>query len=160
MSEKPKRSRVPPPPNFNLWKQIIEQVRLAWKLFSDARVPVVLKAIPFIALAYVLSPIDLIPDFLLGLGWLDDGSLLMLALVLFINLAPRDVVDEHLHALRFGEPMRVRRDKEGMVIDVKAEPAEDDGDYEAVEDSEEPLSDEEAARWASENGSRRAGRRS
>lgn len=160
MPEKPKRSRVPPPTDFNLWKQIIEQARLAWKLFSDVRVPVALKAIPFIAVAYVLSPIDLVPDFLIGLGWLDDGSLLMLALVLFINLAPRDVVDEHLRALRLGQPMRVRREKEGMVIDVKAEPAEDDGDYEAEEESDEPLSEEEAARWTAEEGNHRTGRRS
>jgi uncharacterized membrane protein YkvA (DUF1232 family) len=159
MPEKVKRSRVPPPPNFNVWKQTIEQVRLAWKLFTDVRVSIALKAIPFIAMAYVLSPIDLIPDFLLGLGWLDDGSLLLLALVLFINLAPREIVDEHLHTLRFGQPMRVSRDKEGMVIDVKAEPTEDGSDLGMDEDSES-LSDEDAARWAAEENHRRAGRRS
>jgi uncharacterized membrane protein YkvA (DUF1232 family) len=160
MPEKAKRSRIPPPTNFNLWKQIIEQVRLSWKLFFDVRVSVALKVIPFVAVAYVLSPIDLLPDFLIGLGWLDDGSLLMLALVMFINLAPRDVVDEHLRTLRLGQPMRVRRDKEGMIIDVKAEPSEDESDLDMDEEADMPLDDEDAARWAAEEGNHRTGRRS
>lgn len=158
MPEKAKRSRVPPPTDFNLWKQIIEQLRLAWKLFSDVRVPVALKVIPFVALAYVLSPIDLLPDFLIGLGWLDDGSLLMLALVLFINLAPREIVDEHLRTLRLGQPMRVRRDDEGMIIDVKAEPPGEDAESADLDLDEDP--DADAAYWAEEEDQRRSGRRS
>jgi len=75
------------------------QVRLAWRLFWDQRVPVWTKLIPPIALGYVLFPIDIIPDVAVGLGQLDDVAVLLLGLKLFIELAPPDVVREHLRAL-------------------------------------------------------------
>jgi uncharacterized membrane protein YkvA (DUF1232 family) len=75
------------------------QVRLAWRLFWDQRVPLWTKLIPPIALGYVLFPIDIIPDVAVGLGQLDDVAVLLLGLKLFIELAPPDVVREHLRAL-------------------------------------------------------------
>src|SRR5690349_12771117 len=48
--------------------QLIEQVRLSWALLLDSRVPWVLKLIPLGAVAYVISPIDLIPDIIPILG--------------------------------------------------------------------------------------------
>lgn len=75
------------------------QVRLAWRLFWDQRVPMWTKLIPPIALGYVLFPIDIIPDVAVGLGQLDDVAVLLLGLKLFIELAPPDVVREHLRAL-------------------------------------------------------------
>ena len=75
------------------------QVRLAWRLFLDQRVPLWSKVIPPAALAYVISPVDLIPDVVIGLGQLDDIAVVLLGLKLFIELAPPDVVREHLRAL-------------------------------------------------------------
>jgi uncharacterized membrane protein YkvA (DUF1232 family) len=75
------------------------QVHLAWRLFLDQRVPLWSKVIPPAALAYVLFPLDLIPDVALGLGQLDDAAVVLLGLKLFIDLAPPDVVREHLRAL-------------------------------------------------------------
>ena len=75
------------------------QIRLAWRLFWDQRVPVWTKLIPPVALGYVLFPVDIIPDVALGLGQLDDLAVLLLGLKLFIELAPPDVVREHLRAL-------------------------------------------------------------
>jgi len=83
-----------------VWLQdAARQVRLAWRLFWDQRVPVWTKLIPPIALGYVLFPIDIIPDVAVGLGQLDDVAVLLLGLKLFIELAPPDVVREHLRAL-------------------------------------------------------------
>ena len=64
----------------------------------------VLKAIvPVLAALYVLSPVDLIPDFLIGLGQVDDlgvlGLLTLAAVALIRRLAPRSVVEEHLAAM-------------------------------------------------------------
>ena len=73
----------------------IQQVRLAWALIRDQRVPLMLKAIPLIALIYVISPLDLIPDFIPVLGQLDDAGIAMLAISLFNALAPAEVVAEH-----------------------------------------------------------------
>ena len=76
------------------------QAQLAWRLFWDQRMPGWTKVIPVGALAYVISPVDFIPAALApGLGALDDFAVLLLGLKLFIELAPPDVVREHLRAL-------------------------------------------------------------
>ncbi len=75
------------------------QARLAWQLFWDNRVPTWTKLIPPAALIYVISPVDLIPDVALGLGQLDDIAVLLLGIKLFIELAPPEVVREHLREL-------------------------------------------------------------
>jgi uncharacterized membrane protein YkvA (DUF1232 family) len=98
------RRPVPTEPNDTnailAWVQeAARQVRLAWRLFWDQRVPVWTKLIPPIALGYVLVPIDLVPDVALGLGQLDDLAVVLLGLKLFIELSPPDVVREHLRAL-------------------------------------------------------------
>jgi len=52
------------------------------------------------ALLYVLSPVDLVPGFLVPvLGQLDDATLLMLATYLFIRWSPPEVVAEHMASL-------------------------------------------------------------
>ncbi len=75
------------------------QARLAWRLFWDQRVPLWTKLIPPAALTYVLFPVDIIPDVALGLGQLDDLAVLLIGIKLFIELAPPDVVRDHLRAL-------------------------------------------------------------
>ncbi len=80
-------------------RDAVRQVRLAWRLFWDRRVPLWTKIIPSAVLAYIVSPIDFIPDPGLGLGQLDDVAIALLGLKLFIELAPPDVVREHLIAL-------------------------------------------------------------
>jgi uncharacterized membrane protein YkvA (DUF1232 family) len=85
---------------FISWaKELIRQLRLAWRLLKDRRVPWALKLIPPAALIYILSPIDILPDLGLGLGQLDDIAIVLLSLKLFIELAPVEVVREHLRAL-------------------------------------------------------------
>ena len=61
---------------------------------KDRRVPVLTKVIIGIVIAYALSPIDLIPDFIPFLGYLDDIILLPLGIWLSIKLLPKDVWEE------------------------------------------------------------------
>lgn len=110
---------------FISWvKELIRQLRLAWRLFKDRRVPWPIKLIPPAALIYVLAPIDIIPDLGLGLGQLDDLAIVLLSLKLFIELAPPEVVREHLRAL--GAKISEWTAKEPEVIEgefeVKEEP--------------------------------------
>lgn len=100
-------------------KDVVRQVRLAWRLFWDRRVPLWTKIIPPAVLAYVVSPIDFIPDPGLGLGQLDDIAVVLLGIKLFIELAPPDVVREHLIALgaRLQEWRVVEEEKKGVVIE-------------------------------------------
>ena len=69
--------------------------RLIWRLMRDRRVPMVTKLIPIIALGYVVTPIDLVPDFLPVRGQLDDILVVVILLGMFIILSPWKVVIEH-----------------------------------------------------------------
>ncbi len=119
--QKQKRARVPPPTgNFGTLERIWEQLRLAWLLFGDNRVSLWLKILPVLSIAYVISPLDLLPALLFRLlGILDDVAIFGLAIMLFNSLSPEEAVVEHLRQLRFGDKYRVHSDDEGIVIDVK-----------------------------------------
>ena len=58
------------------------------------RVPWYAKFLALIVVGYALSPIDLIPDFIPVLGYLDDLILIPLGIMLIIRLVPADVVAE------------------------------------------------------------------
>ncbi len=69
---------------------------LLFRLMRDDRVPAGSKAIAFLGLAYVFSPIDLIPEIFLGpLGLLDDILIVGLALSRLVNHVHPDVVRSH-----------------------------------------------------------------
>lgn len=97
------QSPLSPPEETNIFiswaKELIRQLRLAWRLFKDRRVPWAIKLIPLATIIYLLSPTDILPDLGLGLGQLDDIAILLLSIKLFIELAPVEVVQEHLRAL-------------------------------------------------------------
>jgi uncharacterized membrane protein YkvA (DUF1232 family) len=61
----------------------------------DPRVPWYAKALGACVVAYALSPIDLIPDFIPVLGYLDDLVLVPLGLFLLLRLIPAPVMAEH-----------------------------------------------------------------
>jgi uncharacterized membrane protein YkvA (DUF1232 family) len=61
----------------------------------DPRVPWYAKAVGACVVAYALSPIDLIPDFVPVLGFLDDLVLVPLGLLLVLRLIPADILAEH-----------------------------------------------------------------
>ncbi len=62
--------------------------------YRDPRTPWLAKAWVLLVAAYALSPIDLIPDFIPVLGYLDDLILLPLGIALAIKLIPAEVLDE------------------------------------------------------------------
>jgi uncharacterized membrane protein YkvA (DUF1232 family) len=59
-----------------------------WKLFRHPATPWLPKAVALLVLAYALSPIDLIPDFIPVLGQLDDLILVPLGIALAVKLTP------------------------------------------------------------------------
>ena len=68
--------------------------RLLWRLMRDPRVPARAKATLVILGAYLVSPIDLIPDVLPG-GQLDDLVIAAFALDSILNRVPEHIVREH-----------------------------------------------------------------
>jgi uncharacterized membrane protein YkvA (DUF1232 family) len=88
--------------------QLLRTLRLVWRLLRDSRVPIFPKLILLAGAIYVISPIDLIPDVILGLGQLDDIGIAFLTIALFIELCPRALVDEHRTAIaaEAGKPIQ------------------------------------------------------
>lgn len=77
-------------------------VRLFLCLFQDARVSLLAKLVPLGILAYLIVPVDLLPDVFPGLGQLDDFLVLILGLGLFLRLCPREAVQQHVRAIASG----------------------------------------------------------
>lgn len=61
----------------------------------DPRVPIVPKVVMLATLAYVASPIDLIPDFIPFVGHLDDIVLIPLGVGVAVSLLPRELRGEY-----------------------------------------------------------------
>lgn len=69
--------------------------RIVWGVLRDPRTPLPLKGLLAAGLAYVVMPLDIIPDAIPILGQADDLTVLLLVLDLFIANAPREVREEH-----------------------------------------------------------------
>ncbi len=65
-----------------------------WFACRDARTPWWIKVLAGLVVAYALSPIDLVPDFIPVLGYLDDVILLPGLIWLVVRLMPSDVRDD------------------------------------------------------------------
>jgi uncharacterized membrane protein YkvA (DUF1232 family) len=85
----PLRRRPPSDADDSMLAELAQQARQAWRLFLDPSVPLALKLIPVAAVLYFLSPIDLVPDVPV-LGQIDDVVVLLVALRMFVGMAPRD----------------------------------------------------------------------
>jgi uncharacterized membrane protein YkvA (DUF1232 family) len=70
--------------------------RLLWALATDPRVPPSRKALLGIAGAYVVSPIDLVPEFIPIVGAIDDVAVMVLAIDVFLDGLPKELVNEKL----------------------------------------------------------------
>lgn len=78
-----------------LWaKSLKRDIVALWLAARDSRVPWHAKAVAGAVAAYALSPIDLIPDFIPVLGYLDDLLIVPLGIMLAIRLVPVEVMVE------------------------------------------------------------------
>lgn len=81
------------------WAQAIKRDAVALYLAArDPRVPWYAKVFAAVIAAYALSPIDLIPDFIPVLGYLDEVILLPLAMAGVIRLIDPAIMSEHRSA--------------------------------------------------------------
>jgi uncharacterized membrane protein YkvA (DUF1232 family) len=71
---------------------IRQQTLVVYHAARDPRTPWYVRALAFAVAAYALSPIDLIPDFIPVLGYLDDLIVVPLGLMLVLRLTPREVL--------------------------------------------------------------------
>lgn len=76
-----------------------------WQAFFAPETPLHLKALMLLVPLYLISPIDLIPDFIPIVGWLDDAIVIPLLVSFIFKLLPQRA------------PARATRDSGGSVID-------------------------------------------
>ena len=75
-------------------KDLKRDVPAVYLTMKDVRTPILPKVIAVLTVVYALSPIDLIPDFIPVLGYLDDLIILPAMVTLMIKLIPKDVWQE------------------------------------------------------------------
>lgn len=86
------------------WARTVKaDVHAIWLAARDSRTPWYAKVLAAAVAAYALSPIDLIPDFIPVLGYLDDVVLVPLGVLVVIRLIPEEVMKEHRAAARSAE---------------------------------------------------------
>ncbi len=88
-------------------KQLKTDIPAVFIALKKKETPIIAKVFAALTIGYALSPIDLIPDFIPVLGYLDDIIILPLFVTLTIKFIPKDVFDE------------CRKESEGMWQDGK-----------------------------------------
>jgi uncharacterized membrane protein YkvA (DUF1232 family) len=84
-------------------------IKLSLRLLKDRRVPFYLKLMVYGAIAYIISPYDLIPDFLVPfLGFFEDIIIGILCLTGLVKLSPPEVVVGHVKAIDMENRQRYR----------------------------------------------------
>ncbi len=95
-------------------RNVVNQLKLIFRLMGDSRVSIFAKLIPVGALIYLVSPVDMISLPIIGV--VDDAALLWLGSYIFTELCPPAVVAEHMKELAGN--MNVNPQDE--VVDVEA----------------------------------------
>ncbi len=81
---------------LKIWAKTIKVDVLAlWYAARDPRTPRLAKLLALAVTAYAFSPIDLIPDFIPILGYVDDLLIVPLGIVLVIKLIPAELMEEY-----------------------------------------------------------------
>ena len=91
---------------IELARSFKREIAVYRRVLQDSRTPRLARWLLGSAVAYALSPIDLIPDFIPVLGLLDDALVLPLLIWLAIRLIPRDIIAEHRAALEQEEKVK------------------------------------------------------
>jgi uncharacterized membrane protein YkvA (DUF1232 family) len=83
---------------FEEWKKKTELLKretyALYLAYQDPRVPWFSKAFAALVVGYALSPIDLIPDFIPILGYLDDLILIPIGIAIARRIIPEEIMDE------------------------------------------------------------------
>jgi len=84
-------------------------IKLSLRLLKDKRVSFFPKLLVYGAVIYVLSPFDLLPDFLIPfLGYVEDIIIAILCLIGLVKLSPPEVVEGHVKAIDTENKQRYR----------------------------------------------------
>jgi len=105
--------------DIKTWARNIKRdVHAVWLAARDPRTPLVAKVLAMIVAAYAVSPIDVIPDFIPVMGYLDDLIIVPLGIMLVVRLIPPEVMREHRETAAQASTHPVSRVTAGIVIAI------------------------------------------
>lgn len=84
--------------------------------YRHPKTPLYIKVLAIFVVAYAFSPVDLIPDFIPVLGYLDDIILIPLGIVLVMKLIPEDVLLECREIVAHSEKTKKKNWIAGIII--------------------------------------------
>ncbi len=76
-------------------EKLKEDIPTLFLSLKDSETPLLAKVLACIVVVYALSPIDLIPDFIPVIGYLDDLILLPILVTITIKLIPESVIENN-----------------------------------------------------------------
>ena len=82
------KQRIPANSQGSWFHGIADHLRLVWRLWTDNRINLLLKLLPFGSLVYLISPFDLPTP-------IDDIGVIYLFTYLFVEMSPPEIVAEH-----------------------------------------------------------------
>jgi uncharacterized membrane protein YkvA (DUF1232 family) len=78
-----------------LFDRFKKEIKFYQAILKDPRTPKVSKVLLGLAVGYALSPVDLIPDFIPVLGYLDDLIIVPALIFIAVKLIPKKLLQEH-----------------------------------------------------------------
>ena len=108
-------------PSWRQWVRLIKiETYTLYLAYQDPRVPWYARLFAVLVAGYAFSPIDLIPDFIPVLGYLDDLILIPLGIVLALKMIPPDVLVDCRQQARqaIGTNKPINRTAAGVIITI------------------------------------------
>jgi uncharacterized membrane protein YkvA (DUF1232 family) len=101
------------------WARLVKRdVHALYLASRDPRVPWYAKALAVVVAGYALSPIDLIPDFIPVLGYLDDIVLIPIGILLVARLIPPAILAEHKETARAMQALPVSQTAAAVIVGI------------------------------------------
>src|SRR6476660_8787566 len=99
------------------WARALKRdVHAIYLAARDPRVPWYAKALALCVAGYALSPIDLIPDFIPVIGYLDDLIIVPLGIVAVVKLIPPEIMAEHRAAAALASERPMSRTGAAVIV--------------------------------------------
>lgn len=93
-----------------LWWKFKKEIMMVWAMLRNPAAPGIAKLVALLAAVYIISPVDLLPDVIPILGWIDDGVVSILLFKLAFKLLPKEMY----------ESLKAQFEKKGGKVDAGA----------------------------------------
>ena len=117
-----------------LWWKFKKEIMMVWAMLRNPDAPAMAKLVALLSVVYIISPIDLVPDVIPFLGWIDDGVITILLFKLAFKLLPKEMYESlkaqfenkggKVNDVAFTKsettPTKASKTKVDDVVDVKA----------------------------------------